>query len=83
MTTHERLLTISNRISDWFCKNYPDALKPGLIEYRGWIEDTFNLRLEGDIFKLFTLAINWNTNISWEIGLATFEILNEMGFLTN
>ena len=82
MTTHERLLTISNRISDWFCKNYPDALKPGLIEYRGWIEDTFNLRLEGDIFKLFTLAINWNTNISWEIGLATFEILNEMGFLT-
>jgi hypothetical protein len=82
MAKHERLLVISNRISDWFCKNYPDALKPGLIEYGGWKEDIFNLRLEEDIFKLFTLAINWNTNISWEIGLATFEVLDEMGFLT-
>ena len=82
MTKHEKLLAISHRISDWFCKNYPDALKPGLIEYGGWKEDNFNLRLEENIFKLFTLAINWNTNISWEIGQATFEVLDEMGFLT-
>ena len=81
MTKHDGLLAISSRISDWFCKNYPDALKQGLIEYRGWTENILNLRLEEDIFKLFTLAINWNTNICWEIGLATFEILKEMDFL--
>ena len=82
MTKHERLLTVSSRISDWFCENYSDLLKPGLIEYRGWTNDILNLRLEEDIFKLFTLAINWNTNISWEIGLATFEVMDEMDLLT-
>jgi len=79
---NERLLPLANRISNWFCENYTTLLKKGLTEYRGWTEDVLNLRLEEDIFKLFTLAINWNTNISWEIGLATFEILDELDFLT-
>ena len=78
----ERLLLLANRISDWFCESYPSLLKKGLREYRGWTEDILNLRLEEDVFKLFTLAINWNTNIAWEIGLATFEILDELDFLT-
>ena len=82
MIKRERLLVMSNRISDWFCENYGDSLKPGSIEYRGWTEDFLNLRVEEDIFKLFALAINWNTNISWEVGLATFEAMDETGLLT-
>ena len=82
MAKHERLVVISNRISDWFCKSYSGYLKSDSIEYGGWTNDTLNLRLEQDIFKLFALAINWNTNISWEIGLATFEVMDEMGLLT-
>ena len=72
---------MANRVSEWFCAEYPSLLKVGLQEYRGWTKDILNLNHEEDIFKLITLAINWNTNISWEIGLATFELLNEEGFL--
>lgn len=77
-----KLVKLSDKLSNWFCEEYPSLLKKDLREYRGWTEDILDLTREKDIFKLLVLAINWNTNISGEIGLGTFELLNKKGLLT-
>lgn len=77
-----KLVKLSDKLSNWFREEYPSLLKKGLREYRGWTKDILDLTREEDIFRLLVLAINWNTNISWEIGLGTFELLDENGLLT-